>query len=348
MISVLVAEDSPVVRQLLVRILEADPELRVVGEATNGLEAVQLAEVLRPDVITMDIRMPKMDGVEATKLIMAECPTRIIVVSASLDSEESRPAFEAMKAGALVVVDKPRGFKHKKFDEISARLVKTVKTMSTVKVVTRWRIINPVSRSSRKNYPFKIIAIGASTGGPAAITNILGKLSPDFGVPILIVQHMTPGFGSAFVDWLNDENSIPVKVAAAGDRLKPGQVYVAPDDHHAGVNGAGQIFLSDKQASHRHHRPSINYMFETVAKRYGSEALGILLTGMGKDGAKGLREIKQAGGETIAQDEASSIVYGMAKSAVALGGVDHVVSLDKISSIILQLTHDQIQEEVHV
>ena len=348
MINVLVAEDSPVVKQLLVRILQADPEIRVVGGASNGVEAVHLAEVLRPDVITMDIRMPKMDGVEATQLIMAECPTRIIVVSASVDSEESRPAFEAMKAGALVVVDKPRGLNHKDFDQISARLIKTVKTMSTVKVVTRWRRINQVSLLTRKNLPFKIIAMGASTGGPAAIAQILGNLPSNLSVPILIVQHMTPGFGSAFVDWLDTENSIPVKVAAAGDRLLPGQVYVAPDNYHTGVNGEGKIFLTDKKALHNHHRPSINYMFKTIAKYYGSKTLGIVLTGMGQDGAKGLREIKQAGGETIAQDEASSIVYGMAKSAVALGAIDYVISLDKISSTILQLIHDQVQEEVHV
>ncbi len=348
MINVLVAEDSLVVRQLLVRILEADPEIRVVGGASNGIEAVHLAEVLRPDVITMDIRMPKMDGVEATKLIMAESPTRIIVVSASVDAQESRPAFEAMKAGALVVVDKPRGLNHKDFDKISARLVKTVKTMSTVKVVTRWRTTRPISRLKRKNLPFKIIAIGASTGGPAAIAHILGNLPSDFSVPILIVQHMTPGFGSAFVDWLNTESSIPVKVAAAGDRLVPGQVYIAPDNYYTGVNRGMRIFLNDKHASYNHHRPSVNFMFESIAKSYGSKTLGILLTGMGQDGAKGLREIKQAGGETIAQDEATSIVYGMAKSAVSLGAVDHIVSLDKVSSIILQLTHDQTQEEVYV
>jgi len=338
MIRVLIAEDSPVVRELLENILAGDPEISVVGIAKNGLEAIALAQSLRPDVITMDLRMPKMDGVEATEVIMDLAPTRIIVVSASVDKDESRPAFEAMKAGALTLVEKPRGLNHKDFQTIRDNLIKTVKTMSGVKVVTRRR--PKVSASGGgvvSATSTKIIAIGASTGGPAALSRLLKGLPADFGLPILVVQHMTPGFGPAFAAWLNSESPMPVKIAELGESLKPGSVYIAPDNYHAGLDRTGKIVLTTEKLSYNHHRPSINYMFETVAKSFGAKALGVLLTGMGEDGALGLREIKQAGGKTIAQDEKTSVVYGMPKSAVALGAVDRVVALDKIAATILTL-----------
>ena len=338
MIKVLVAEDSPVVRELLINILQSDPEITVIGVAKDGIEAVAMAQRLHPDVITMDIQMPQMDGVEATEVIMERAPTRIIVVSASVDEHESRPAFEAMKAGALTLVEKPRGLNHKDFQSIRDNLIKTVKTMSGVKVVTRWR---PKKRAPAGVKPArsstKIVAIGASTGGPAALSHLLKGLPADFSVPVLIVQHMTSGFGPAFAAWLNGESPIPVKTAELGETLESGTVYIAPDNYHLGLNRTGQVVLTTEKLSYNHHRPSINYMFDTVAKSFGAKALGVLLTGMGEDGALGLREIKQAGGKTLAQDEKSSVVYGMPKSAVALNAVDQVVAIDKIAATILTL-----------
>lgn len=337
MIKLLIAEDSPVVRELLVNIFQKDPEISIVGVAKDGLEAVSMAGSLHPDVITMDIQMPKMNGVEATRLIMEECPTRIIVVSASVDKDVSRPAFEAMKAGALAVVDKPRGFNHKDFNEIRDSLIKTVKIMSNVKVITRWRSKTRGAAGSKQKATTKIIAIGASTGGPAALSLILKGLPADLSIPVLIVQHMTPGFGPAFASWLHGESPIPVKTAEIGEKLEAGQVFVAPDNFHLGLTRAGQVALTTEKLSYNSHRPSINYMFDTVAKNFGNKALGVLLTGMGEDGALGLREIKLAGGKTIAQDEQSCIVFGMPKSAIALGAVDQIVPLDKIASVILAM-----------
>lgn len=339
MIKVLIAEDSPVVRKLIISILQSDSGIRVVGVAKNGIEAVEMAERLRPDIITMDIVMPKMDGVEATQLIMSQWPTRIVVVTASVNTEESRPAFQAMKAGALVVVDKPCGVNHKDFRDVSQRLIKTIKMMAEVKVVTRWPARKKSPAEDGKKASAKIIAIGASTGGPAAICQILNGLPKDLAVPILIVQHMTPGFGKAFATWLDSENEMPVQIGQMGRKLKEGQVYVAPDDYHTGISKNNKIVLTSKKISFNHHRPSINYMFDAVAKCYGSEALAILLTGMGEDGALGLREIKQAGGTTIAQDEASSIVFGMPKSAITMGAVDHILPLDEITSKIMHLLY---------
>ena len=336
MIRVVIAEDSAVVRELLVNILQSDPEIAVVGTAKDGIEAVTMAEELHPDVITMDIRMPKMDGVEATRVIMEQAPTRIVIVSASVDQAESRPAFEAIKAGALTLVEKPHGLHHKDYQAIKNNLVKTIKIMSHVKVVTRWRSRgNEGAAGQNRKVSTKLIAIGASTGGPAALSHILKDLPADLPVPIVIVQHMTPGFGPAFATWLDSESPMPVRITQMGEEIRPGSVYIAPDKYHLGIDKTGKAVLSTQILSYNSHRPSINYMFETVAKSYGAKGLGVLLTGMGEDGALGLREIKSAGGKTIVQDERSCVVFGMPKSAIAIGAADKVVPLDKIAGAIL-------------
>lgn len=336
MIKVVIAEDSPVVQESLESILQSDHEISVVGLAKNGIEAVAMAEKLHPDVITMDIQMPKMDGVEATKVIMEQAPTRIVVVSASVDKVETRPAFEAMNAGALALVEKPRGLNHKDFQSIRDNLVRTVKAMSSIKVVTRRRIKSPPPIVDKHAVTSTgIVAVGASTGGPAALCRLLKGLPSDFSLPLLIVQHMTPGFGPAFASWLDSESPLRVKVAESGESLGPGHVYIAPDNYHTGLNTSGKIILTRENRLYHHHRPSINYMFETIAKSYGPIGMGVLLTGMGEDGALGLREIKNAGGKTIAQDEGSSVVFGMPKAAIALGAVDRVVAMEKIAGEIL-------------
>ncbi len=331
MITVLIAEDSAVIAGHLKGLLESDPGIKVLAIAKNGIEAVAMARNLHPDVITMDILMPKMDGVEATRSIMRESPTRIVIVTASTDQVESRPAFEAIKEGALTVLEKPRGYGHRDYDRIKANLIKTVKVMSTVKVVTRFgRRPRPALTRTAVSAEPRIIAIGASTGGPAALGVILKSFPRRLPVPVAIVQHMTAGFGSAFAGWLGQECAIKIKVADANEQTKPGTVYIAPDNLHLGVSANGRIELTPSYAKKTYHRPSINYFFETIASSFRGHSIGVLLTGMGEDGATGLREIKEAGGKTYCQDEATSIVFGMPKAALALDAVDKVLPIGKI------------------
>lgn len=335
MIKVLIVEDSLVVSHLLLQILQSDPEITVVGQARNGQEAVWLANHLKPDIITMDINMPKMDGIEATKLIMQQCPTRIIVVSAAGNNNESKSAFEAIKAGALQVIDKPKGYLASDYGQIKDSLIKSVKLMSTLKVVTRWPakkpdkpvVKQPAVKTSGK---IKVMGIGASTGGPAALNYLLRRLPKNFPLPILIVQHITFGFGAAFADWLNTESSLPVSLAKHGQAAEPGRIYIAPDGYHLGINSQGVLHLTNKKINYNHHIPSVNYLFESLAKNYGHQSLGLLLTGMGDDGALGLRLIREAGGRTFAQDEESCVVFGMPKEAIRMGAAEKIVPLNSV------------------
>jgi len=345
MIKVLIVEDSLVVSHLLLQILQSDPEIVVVGQARNGEEAVWLANHLKPDVITMDINMPKLDGIEATKLIMQQCPTRIIVVSAAGNNNESKSAFEAIKSGALQVIDKPKGYLASDYEQIKGNLIKSVKLMSTLKVVTRWAtkkpfkplVKQPTVKTSGK---IKVMGIGASTGGPAALNYLLSRLPKNFPLPILIVQHITFGFGAAFADWLNTESSLPVFLAKQGQAIEPGRVYIAPDGYHLGVNSNGVIHLTNKKVNYNHHIPSVNYLFESLAKSYGHQSLGLLLTGMGDDGALGLRLIREAGGRTFVQDEESSVVFGMPKEAIRIGAAEKIVPLNTVWDQIFKVLNE--------
>jgi len=345
MIKVLIVEDSLVVSHLLLQILQSDPEIVVVGQARNGEEAVWLANHLKPDVITMDINMPKLDGIEATKLIMQQCPTRIIVVSAAGNNNESKSAFEAIKSGALQVIDKPKGYLASDYEQIKGNLIKSVKLMSTLKVVTRWATKKPVKPlvkqpTVKTSGKIKVMGIGASTGGPAALNYLLSRLPKNFPLPILIVQHITFGFGAAFADWLNTESSLPVFLAKQGQAIEPGRVYVAPDGYHLGVNSNGVIHLTNKKVNYNHHIPSVNYLFESLAKSYGHQSLGLLLTGMGDDGALGLRLIREAGGRTFVQDEESSVVFGMPKEAIRIGAAEKIVPLNTVWDQIFKVLNE--------
>ena len=306
MIRVLVAEDSAVARELLVALLEQDPMLRVVGTARDGLEAVAEAERLRPDVILMDVHMPRMNGFEATRRIMERVPTPIVIVSASISREEVALTFEALKAGALTVVDKPGGPDHPKHAESARRLVETVKLMAEVKVVRRWprgeRPAPPAPPAVKADRKIRLIAIGASTGGPQVVAEILRGLPREFGAPILVVQHIAPGFTEGLVEWLGQGTPLAVRLAEAGESVRPGTVYVARNGVQMGITGDGRIRLT-KEPAEDGFCPSASYLFQSVAQAYGRAAVGILLTGMGRDGARGLLRLREAGGLTIAQDE---------------------------------------------
>jgi two-component system chemotaxis response regulator CheB len=337
-IRVLVADDSSTSREYLAYLLGRDPAIEVVGVARDGLEAVDQAQRLKPDVILMDVHMPRMNGYETTRKIMELIPTPIVMISASISMEEVATSFEALKAGALTVVDKPSGPDHPGHAESTRRLVETVKLMAEVKVVRRWpRRERPAPPPSpplaRPNRTIRLVAVGASTGGPQAVSQILARLPRDLGVPLLIVQHIAPGFSSGLVDWLGRATPLVVKLAEAGESSRQGTVYLAPDGFQMGIGTDGRIRLT-AEAGEDGFRPSASYLFQSVAEAYGRSALGILLTGMGRDGATGLLKLREAGGPTVAQDEDTSVIFGMPREAIRLGAAQYVLSPEQISQMI--------------
>ncbi|MBI2840452.1 MAG: chemotaxis-specific protein-glutamate methyltransferase CheB [Acidobacteria bacterium] len=335
MIRVLVAEDSSTTRELLVALLRADPDVQVVGEAKNGAEAVEMARRLKPDVITMDIQMPVMDGFEATRRIMIEAPTPIVIVSSSFRARDVEVSMHALRAGALSVLAKPDGIGSPEFEASGRQFLQSVKAMSQVKVVRRWadRMKGELPSAPRlAGGPARgrIVAVAASTGGPAALHQILTTMPGDFCAPVLVVQHISAGFVDGLARWLNDVAQLKVKVAESGEPLSPSTVYLAPDDRHLGVSSGGSIQLSSAPPIGGF-RPSGTFLFESVARGYGGAAIGLVLTGMGQDGVQGLQAIRDVGGTVIAQDENSSVVFGMPGAAIAAGCVDWILPLSAVA-----------------
>jgi two-component system chemotaxis response regulator CheB len=331
-IRVLVVDDSSTSRLLLASILRADPEIEVVGQAADGLEAIELVKRLHPDIVTMDVQMPRLDGFAATKRIMVEKPTPILITT-GVDARAVSVSLEAVRMGALAVHPKPGDPRAPGFDEEARELTRQVKAMSRVKVV---RHIEPQMAPPRVapavsllGSPAQVVAIAASTGGPAALHLILTALPADFPVPILVVQHISPGFSAGFASWLDQASLLRVKLAAEGETLLPGSVYIADDDHHLCVSSGRKVHLSSAPPVGGF-RPSGTPLFETVAAAYGRAALAVILTGMGRDGVDGLRHIRRAGGRTIAESEATAVVYGMPAAAVNAGLADFVLPLDQV------------------
>ena len=343
-IKVLIVEDSPVARQFLTYVLTSDPAIQVVGTANNGVEALKSLEKNRPDVITMDIHMPMMDGFEATRRIMETVPTPIVIVSGSTGANEIASTFRAIEAGALAVVRRPPGINHEEFETGSRELIQTVKLMSEVRVVKRFTrpgIIRaaaplPIAPQVKGAGNIQAVAIGASTGGPPVLKNILSGLPRDFPVPVLIVQHIAQGFAKGFAEWLSSASRFPVSVASQGERAAPGHGYIAPDGFHMGLKNGPNIVLSD-HAPENHVRPSVSYLFRSVAQVLGPAAVGVLLTGMGRDGAEELKAMKDKGAITIAQDEDSSVVHGMPGEAIKLGAATYVLSPEGITAMLADL-----------
>jgi two-component system chemotaxis response regulator CheB len=339
---VLVAEGSPVAHRLIVSILNGDPELQVIAEAEDGDQAVQLAIRIRPDVIVMDVVMPSMSGVEATRTIMESLPTPIVLVSPINGASDPSKSFEALEAGALALLPKPSGRQASTFAADAATLTTTVKLMADVKLVRRARrasrpelVAGPEPASARElRQPVEIIAIAASTGGPAALATVVGALPRTTPVPIVVVQHMMEGFHQGLVDWLDRRSPVSVRLARSGEALRAGELLVAPSGAHLGVTGAGTVALS-RDPPIGSHRPSATHLFRSVAGAYGARGVGVILTGMGEDGVPGLCALKEAGGLVLAQDEATSVVYGMPRKAVALGIVDQVLPVDRMAGALI-------------
>jgi len=348
-VKVLVVEDSSAVRELLIQVLNADPGITVVGVSKSGEEAIEAVRELKPDVVTMDIHLPKMNGFDATRRIMETCPTPVVIVSGSENVKEETTASRARQAGALAVVSKPGGQGRHEHEDRAAKLIQAVKLMSEVKVLTRWS--RPLSPSAvGEDAPvmqgglllpaadFRVLAIGASTGGPPVLQTILSCLPQDFPIPVLVVQHMADGFIQWFVNWLAQECSVLVQVATHGELILPGHVYIAPDGAHMNVGMGGRLGLT-KDDHENGIRPSVSHLFRSVANAYGRSAIGVLLTGMGKDGAQELKLMKDEGAVTFVQDKASSVVHGMPGEALSLGAASYVLSPDKIAEAVISLVN---------
>jgi two-component system, chemotaxis family, protein-glutamate methylesterase/glutaminase len=328
-IRVLLAEDSAVTRAYLTYLLSEDAAIDVVGVAKDGQEAVELAASLRPDVILMDVHMPVLDGFEAARKIMETTPTPIVMATASSSQSENRGGFAALEAGALILLAKPPALWDEGHDEAASELLRTLKLMAEVKVVRR-RALNGVAQqhpSERFNRPRepRVVAIGASTGGPQALSEILAGLPGSLGIPVMLVQHITDGFIDGFVEWLGTRTPMDVVVATHGVQLRAGTMYVAGSGRHMTLARDGRISLERAPAVNGF-CPSISRLFQSVAATCGREAIGILLTGMGRDGADGLRQMRDAGALTIAQDEASSVIFGMPGEAVRMKAACEVLA----------------------
>jgi two-component system chemotaxis response regulator CheB len=339
-VRVVVADDSLVAREMLSQILSSDPKIEVVGEAHDGAQAVEMVARLKPDLVTMDIHMPKMDGLEATERIMAFTPTPILVVSSSVHGEGMGRAFDALTLGALEVIKKPEPRDWADLERIGRELLRKVKILANVRVITHVR-----GRRDHHGYSAKpvaaghsersTVAIGSSTGGPSALLSVFERLPAGFSAPILVAQHIAEGFVPGLVEWLDAACAVRVVQAEAGMVPEPGTVYLAPTGRNLVLTGT-KLRL-EAPGAEQLYVPSADTLFESVAKTCGKSAVGVLLTGMGADGAKGLKRLHDAGAATIAQDEETSTVFGMPKAAIELGAVDRVVAINDVADAICEL-----------
>lgn len=343
-VRVLVVEDSPTVRARLVEVIGTDPQLEVVGEAGDGQSAIDLCQRLRPDVMTLDMMLPVLSGLAATQFIMAHFPTPILVVSASFNRGEVFKTYDALASGAVDAIDKPTGMEAPGTWERT--FLSALRVVSRVKVVTHGRARHPgwspISGGNPSMFPTaqvqparSLVVMGISTGGPSALVQLLRELPKDFSPPVLIVMHIARPFASAFADWLGEQTGRAVQFAADGESLASlrGAVRLAPPDCHM-ILRSRRLALTHGPERHSC-RPAVDELFESVALEYGAGTVACLLTGMGRDGAQGLLALRLAGAMTIAQDEATSIVYGMPREAVALGAAAHVLPLGDVAKSIV-------------
>jgi two-component system chemotaxis response regulator CheB len=343
MINVLIADGSETDREGLARLLRIDPEINVVGEAAHSVEALEMVKLLRPHVIVMGIHLPPSGGFRATKEVMIETPTPIVIVSDEHDARQVEMSILALRAGALAIASMPSFLMPEVSRSTGERLSTTVKAMSQVKIVRRWREGSRPWAEAPRSAPSieartRIIAVAGSTGGPAALQQILSELPADFCLPILVVQHIGSGFVDGLVQWLNSVCSLHVKRATEGELLCPHTVYVAPDDSHLGVSSRSRIVLSQAERIDGF-RPSATFLFESVARAFGESAVHVILTGMGHDGVSGLQVARKFRGTILVQDQASSVVFGMPGAAIDAGLADCVLPLPSIADQLINFAH---------
>jgi two-component system, chemotaxis family, protein-glutamate methylesterase/glutaminase len=359
-IKLLLVEDSPVATIVLKRIFDAAPEIQVVGTARNGLEALKLIPKLQPEIICTDFHMAEMNGLEFTQEVMKKYPLPILVISASVQADDTQNVFQLLKAGALDVFPKPIGGLASDYDGLANELIAKIKILSGVKVFTRHHKPGELKKSEKpvkthqlpsrnshltvpnsqlpaakfKSQTIKLLALGASTGGPQALHSIISQFPANLPVPVICIQHISEGFLQGLVNWLGSESKLPVKIAPFGEFPQPGIVYFPPEKRHLELDSQGRFVYSEMPAEGGH-CPSVTVTFKSVANFYGSAAAGVLLTGMGRDGAAGMLAIARLGGLTIAQNEASCVVFGMPKEAIALGAAQHVLPASAIAPLLL-------------
>lgn len=333
MIDVLVVEDSAFMRKVITEILEADPEIQVVDNAINGLDGVKKASLLKPDVITMDVEMPNMDGIEAVKKIMKTNPTPIIMISA-YTKKGAQKTIETLIAGAVDFVEKPGGPISLNIRDIKEEITKKVKIASKANIKTTKK--RKIVSVDKKKMSDSLVMIAASTGGPKIITSIFKKLPRDFPAPIVVVQHMPGSFTKAFAKRLNEHSSISVMEGKEGSFLNKGKAFIAPGDFHLEFSNDRKIMLNKKPALHGV-RPSADITMNSASENFDGNLIGVILSGMGKDGSIGVRNISRRGGYVIAQDKDTSVVHGMPKSAIDSGCVDLVLPANEIADKLISL-----------
>lgn len=342
-VRVLVVDDSPLVRQLIVDALRSDPDIDVCGTADNGQQAIERSNALKPHVITMDVDMPVMDGLTATERIMADDPRPILVLTADPKNQATALTHRALAVGALALRVKPAA-------EDMSSLAREVKLLATIRVIRHVRGVArtapvrpsgsfpPVPEAPQPFAPsaLGVICVASSTGGPQVVQKMLSSLPADFPVPIAIVQHINAAFADSLLGWLSESSKLKVKQAKEGDLLTPGTVLLAPPDAHLMISGRGRVSVAGG-IPRDGHLPSASTLLESAAKVYARRAVGVILTGMGTDGVEGLAAIRQAGGKTLAQNQESSVVFGMPGAAVARGIVDHQVHGDELADALVRL-----------
>jgi two-component system, chemotaxis family, protein-glutamate methylesterase/glutaminase len=349
-IRVLVVEDSLTVRRRLIEVLGSDPAIEVVGEAGNGQQAIELCRTLRPDVITLDMHLPVLDGVSATEHIMGHFPTPILIVSSSTNRGDLFKTYDALAAGAVDVLEKPTGAEDDGVWE--RKFLAAVKLVSRIRVITHVRArLGSVGRAASPRVPYasipphratdqvcSLIAIGASTGGPGALVDVLVDVPNNLQATVLVLLHIDEPFSSAFAEWLGSQTSHSVVYAVGGEPLvspTKGRVLMAPPGRHLIARG-GRLLLNSEPERHSC-RPSVDVLFESLALECGNQTVACLLTGMGRDGASGLLALRRAGAYTIAQDEATSVIYGMPREAALLGAAQSILPLNEIGAAITRL-----------
>ncbi len=339
MIRILIADDSELTRVVLNDLLSADPDVEVVGEVSDGALGGRADRKAQTDLVIMDVMMPIMGGLEAVAEIMAATPTPILMLSANTDPHDSRGAFAAIKLGALDVMAKPSGVVTEAFSQIANQLVAKVKSLSRIRVIHHYRAQRTKIEKATlplPSRPRRILAIGASTGGPKAVLHLLQKFPKNLSAAVLIVQHIADGFAPGFADWLDRESELPVRLAGPGNQLQAGTILVAPNNAHLTVQ-SNRIVLEDSPPLHNC-RPAVDGLFHSLATQgLAAETVAVLLTGMGSDGAGGLASLRKQGAYTIAQDEASSAIFGMPKAAIECGAVTQVLPLEHITEVVCRL-----------